>query len=172
MRAATTLPGDSTATVLYALGGCHETPFAFPCFGDRPTSLHRIAPLIQVERQSRALDKKAVKLQAQLREEAKEGLKRDALESREALGLVPTGEGEGEDGEAGDNEEEAAPPQVLKERIESVVEVLSDFQVGWRGCMEQRRGPVGCGVEVWKSVEDVLVRCRSCSTSRQVPRVR
>lgn len=66
-------------------------------------------------------------MQAEQREEAKEGLERDALESREALALVPAGEGDGEDGE--EEEEEVVPPQVLKERIESVIEVLSEFQV-------------------------------------------
>ena len=64
-----------------------------------------------------------------MRDEAKEGLKRDALESREALGLAPAGEEAAEDGEEGE-EEEVVPPQVLKERIQSVVEVLSSFQVG------------------------------------------
>lgn len=83
----------------------------------------------QIERQSRALDKKQAGMQAELREEAKESMRRDALENREALGLMPEGEGGGKDGEEG-AEEEVAPPQVLKERIESVVEVLSDFQVG------------------------------------------
>lgn len=65
-------------------------------------------------------------MQAEQREEAKEGLERDALESREALGLLPSGDGE--EGEE-DKEEEVVPPQVLKERIESVIEVLSEFQV-------------------------------------------
>ncbi|CAM9201057.1 unnamed protein product, partial [Laminaria digitata] len=82
--------------------------------------------LMEIERQSKALDKRQAKMQADLRDETKEGLKRDALESREALGLGPAGEEGGEDGEEG--EEEVVPPQVLKERIESVVEVLSAFQ--------------------------------------------
>lgn len=74
-------------------------------------------------------------MEAEALEEAKEGLRRDVLESRDALGLVPAaGDGEsGEDmGERGEGEggEEVVPPQVLKERIESVVEVLGDFQVG------------------------------------------
>ena len=68
-------------------------------------------------------------MQAELRDEAKEGLKRDALENREALGLAPAGEEGAEDGQEGE-EEEVVPPQVLKERIESVIEVLSAFQVG------------------------------------------
>lgn len=67
-------------------------------------------------------------MQAEHHEEAKEGLQRDVLESREALGLVPAGQEDG--GEEGqEEEEEAVPPQVLKERIESVIEVLSEFQV-------------------------------------------
>lgn len=66
-------------------------------------------------------------MQAEHREEAKEGLERDVLENREALGLVPAGQEE--EGEEGQGEEEAVPPQVLKERIESVIEVLSEFQV-------------------------------------------
>ncbi|CAM9445308.1 unnamed protein product, partial [Ectocarpus sp. 12 AP-2014] len=37
---------------------------------------------------------------------------------------VPAGEEDGEEGQ----EEEVVPPQVLKERIESVIEVLSEFQ--------------------------------------------
>lgn len=65
-------------------------------------------------------------MQAEHQQEAKEGLQRDVLESREALGLVPAGE---EDEEEGEQEEETVPPQVLKERIESVIEVLSEFQV-------------------------------------------
>lgn len=81
----------------------------------------------QIERQSRALDKKAARMQAEHREEAKEGLERDVLENREALGLLPAGQEE--DGEEGQEEEESVPPQVLKERIESVIEVLSEFQV-------------------------------------------
>ncbi|CAM9173404.1 unnamed protein product, partial [Sphacelaria rigidula] len=89
--------------------------------------------LMQVERQSRALEKKSARMEAEALEEAKEGLRRDVLESRDALGLVPAaGDGEsGEDmGERGEGEggEEVVPPQVLKERIESVVEVLGDFQ--------------------------------------------
>lgn len=82
-----------------------------------------------------ALDKKAAKMQAEHLAEAKEGLGRDALENREALGLAPAG---GEDGEGegeGQEEEEAVPPQVLKERIESVIEVLSEFQVRWVPCV-------------------------------------
>lgn len=91
---------------------------------------------VQVERQSKALDKKSAKMEAEAREEAKEGLRRDALESREALGLVPCGiDGQtGEDGVEGEEEgveEEVVPPQVLKERIESVVEVLSSLQVSY-----------------------------------------
>ena len=66
-------------------------------------------------------------MQAEHRDEAKEGLERDVLENREALGLVPAGQEE--EGEEGEEEEEAVPPQVLKERIESVIEVLSEFQV-------------------------------------------
>lgn len=67
-------------------------------------------------------------MQAEHLEEAKEGLERDVLESREALGLVPAGqEDDGEEDQ--EEEEEAVPPQVLKERIESVIEVLSEFQV-------------------------------------------
>lgn len=84
---------------------------------------------MQIERQSKALDKRQAKMQAELRDEAKEGLKRDALENREALGLAPAGEEGAEDGQEGE-EEEVVPPQVLKERIESVIEVLSAFQVG------------------------------------------
>lgn len=71
-------------------------------------------------------------MQAEARDEAKEGLKRDALESREALGLVVGGgdsDADEEEGEGG-MEGEVVPPQILKERIESVIEVLSDFQVG------------------------------------------
>ncbi|CAM9544111.1 unnamed protein product, partial [Ectocarpus sp. 12 AP-2014] len=83
--------------------------------------------LMDIERQSKALDKKAARMQAELRDEAKEGLERDVLEGREALGLVPAGEGDREEGEEG-QEEEIVPPQVLKERIESVIEVLSEFQ--------------------------------------------
>eukprot|EP00904_Undaria_pinnatifida_P013680 jgi/Undpi1/9442/HiC_scaffold_27.g11899.m1 len=83
--------------------------------------------LMEIERQSKALDKRQAKMQADLFDETKEGLKRDALESREALGLVPAGDEGDEDGEEGE-EEEVVPPQVLKERIESVVEVLSAFQ--------------------------------------------
>lgn len=87
----------------------------------------------QVERQSRALDKKSAKMEAEALEEAKEGLRRDVLESRDALGLVPAG-GDGDSGEdmgsEGEGGEEVVPPQVLKERIESIVEVLGDFQVG------------------------------------------
>lgn len=82
-----------------------------------------VLSLPQIERQSKTLDKKAARMQAELRDEAKEGLERDVLEGREALGLVPAGEGE--EGQ----EEEVVPPQVLKERIESVIEVLSKFQV-------------------------------------------
>lgn len=86
-----------------------------------------------MERQSRALDKKSARMQAEAVEEAKQSLRRDVMESREALGLVPGGgtggdeehEEEGEEGDA----EDVVPPQVLKERIESVVEVLGDFQV-------------------------------------------
>lgn len=66
-------------------------------------------------------------MQAEHREEAKEGLERDVLENREALGLVPAGQED--EGEEGQQEEEVVPPQVLKERIESVIEVLSEFQV-------------------------------------------
>lgn len=102
---------------------------------DRPTNPRPLVPPTtpQVERKSRALDKKAAKMQAEARDEAKEGLKRDALESREALGLVKGGADSDEEGEEGEEgvEGEVIPPQVLKERIESVVEVLSDFQVGF-----------------------------------------
>lgn len=92
-------------------------------------------PSIQVERQSRALDRKSARMEAEAREEAKEGLRRDALESRESLRLVPARmdeqtEEDREEGEEGGVEEEVVPPQVLKERIESIVEVLSDLQVG------------------------------------------
>lgn len=73
-------------------------------------------------------------MQAEHREEAKEGLERDVLENREALGLVPAGQEE-EGGEEGQEEEEAVPPQVLKERIESVIEVLGEFQVRRRFLM-------------------------------------
>lgn len=104
-------------------------------FVDRPLLSPSRPPLIffsQIERQSRALDKKAARMQAEHLEEAKEGLGRDVLESREALGLAPAGGEDGSEGE-GDGEgqegEEAVPPQVLKERIESVIEVLSEFQV-------------------------------------------
>lgn len=78
-------------------------------------------------------------MQAEHLEEAKEGLGRDVLESREALGLAPAGggkdDGEGEGDGEGQEEEEAVPPQVLKERIESVIEVLSEFQVRWVPCV-------------------------------------
>lgn len=94
--------------------------------------VHRPSLYTQVERKSRALDKKTAKMQAEARDEAKEGLKRDALESREALRLVVGGGDSDADEEEGEEgiEGEVVPPQVLKERIESVIEVLSDFQVG------------------------------------------
>lgn len=103
-------------------------PFAHRREVVKITSSYPIGRPSQVERKSRALDKKAAKMQADAREEARESLKRDALESREVLGLAPAGAEEGEEGEEGE-EEEAVPPQVLKERIASVVEVLSDFKV-------------------------------------------
>lgn len=84
----------------------------------------------QVERQSRGLDKKSARMLAEAQEEAKEGLRRDAVENREALGLVAAGGDVGDDQEEGEGvDKEVVPPQVLKERIESVVEVLGDFQV-------------------------------------------
>lgn len=67
-------------------------------------------------------------MELEQREEAREGLKRDARENMEALGLVPAGD-EGDEEEDGEDNE-VVPPQILKERIESVVEVLTEFQVG------------------------------------------
>lgn len=115
--------------------------------------VHRPSLYTQVERKSRALDKKTAKMQAEARDEAKEGLKRDALESREALGLVVGGGDSDADEEEGQEgiEGEVVPPQVLKERIESVIEVLSDFQVGTTTCMKDC-----CGVP--SGTRFVLVR--------------
>lgn len=70
-------------------------------------------------------------MQAEHLEEAKEGLGRDVLENRKALGLVPAGAEDGEGEGEGQEEEEAVPPQVLKERIESVIEILTEFKVRW-----------------------------------------
>eukprot|EP00752_Nemacystus_decipiens_P002246 g2129.t1 len=67
--------------------------------------------LMDIERQSRALDKKATRMQAKHREEAKEGLERDVLESREALGLVPAGQEEEREGGHDEEEDTAVPPQ-------------------------------------------------------------
>lgn len=70
---------------------------------------------------------------AEARAEAHEGLRRDIVESQRVLGLAPAeaSDDEGGDDEEGERktEEELVSPQVLKERIESVVEVLGDFQV-------------------------------------------
>lgn len=114
--------------------------------------------LPQIERQSKALDKKAARMQAELRDEAKEGLERDVLEGREALGLVPAGEEDEEEGEEG-QEEETVPPQVLKERIESVIEVLSEFQVRPLDVLLvcKRVGPVDFGVS---NLQDAAVGVR------------
>lgn len=129
---------------------------------------------VQIERQSRALDKKAARMQAEHREEAKEGLGRDVLESREALGLAPAGEDGEEEGE-GQEEEEAVPPQVLKERIESVIEVLSAFQVRSvrvlpRACHQSNVADAenclvlaGCAVSGW-AVCGVSPRAVECSS--------
>ncbi|CAM9280979.1 unnamed protein product, partial [Choristocarpus tenellus] len=82
---------------------------------------------MDVERESRALDKETARVRAEAEEEVREGMKRDVLEGREVLGITPGGGADSEEGEE-EVEEEVVPPQVLKERIESVVEVLSDFK--------------------------------------------
>lgn len=76
-----------------------------------------------------ALDKKEARLKAEAQAEVKEGLKRDNLERNAALGLEAAGAREEGEEEIDEDDDGTVPPQVLKERIESIVEVLSDFQV-------------------------------------------
>lgn len=104
-----------------------------------------------MERQARALDKKEARLKAEAQAEAKEGLKRDNLESIAALGLVAAGAREEGEEEGDEDEDDTVPPQVLKERIESVVEVLSDFQV-----------TIGCGTRHKSTTVIEVLDTRPC----------
>lgn len=84
-----------------------------------------------MEERSKALDLEKAQMEVEARAETREGLRRDLIESRKELGIEAA-----EESDAESEGREAVPPQVLKERIESVVEVLGDFQVRRGSCTQ------------------------------------
>ncbi|CAM9331116.1 unnamed protein product [Chrysoparadoxa australica] len=82
---------------------------------------------LEVEKQSRLIDEEQRAMEEEAGEDIREGLTRDAEEHREALQLGQ-GSDDSEEGEEGEHELDELAPQQLRERISSVVEVLSDFK--------------------------------------------